>query len=94
MDFEEFHDNIGFLHTEGSVVKLLDYILKGEFLVVAVDNFKKAFLGMKRQDDSDTVTQALTPIHEIAKAKHISFIFIDHHGHARGVPWCPKYGSV
>lgn len=85
IDFSQFMKNIGPLHTEGAVIELLDYMLRGEFLVVAVDSFTKAFLGLKNQNESAVVAAALTPIHEIVKKKHFAFVFIDHHGHARGL---------
>jgi hypothetical protein len=47
MDFDEFRDNIGFLYNGSAVIELIKYIKAGEFTMVGVDSFKKAFMGWK-----------------------------------------------
>lgn len=85
MEFATFMEHIGPLHTPGAVDDLIDYVTENGFTMVVIDNFTRAFLGLKRLNDNSEVTVALTPIHDLAKSKHISIVFIDHHGHSKGI---------
>jgi hypothetical protein len=84
MTNREFFDNIGALHTEGAINRLLKYVKAGGFLMVGIDPFKLAFKGLRFQNDSDTITIALDPIHYESNNRHFAFLMLDHHGHARG----------
>lgn len=79
-----FRKTFGFLHTSGAAGRLCEYVLENQYRLVVIDTFAKAFLGLRDQDKSEIVTQALTPLHELANLSNFAVLFIDHHGHSKG----------
>lgn len=79
---EYFRKNIGPLHRNNNADKLYDIVKNGDYKLVVIDTLSRAFMGLKKIEDSQEVTAALSPLQETAITKNFSILIIDHHNKA------------
>ena len=83
MTLDEFLKCIGPLHKQGTR-NLLFYIQAGGFRLVVIDTLSRALIGLKDINDSQQVTEALSPLQEMALNNDIGLLVIDHHTKPKG----------
>jgi hypothetical protein len=75
---EEFRKEIGPLQKNGCK-KLVTLIEQNGYRLVIIDTLSRAFIGLKNMNDSQDVTEALSPLQEVAIKKNLGILVIDHH---------------
>lgn len=63
----------------GGVGELLDLIDRIDPVLVIIDTLSRAFVGLKEQDRQEQMTAALAPLQQLALAKRLAVLLIDHH---------------
>lgn len=77
LTFEEFSNSIGFLN-QGGAARLYAMIQEKGFQFVVVDTLSRAFTGIKDINNSQDVTEALAPIHDLGNTLQIGILIVDH----------------
>jgi hypothetical protein len=83
LTLDEFRKYIGYLHKEGAA-RLSTLIEAEKYRLVVVDTLARAFIGVKDMNDSQQVTEALSPIQHLSIESNCLTLLLDHHGKPRG----------